>query len=100
MNHFLVPKTSVITEKEKASIRIYTYKRIYLATPSISISVAESSEEYLDPNLAGLRRCHLYILDHQRLIRFPCNRSFVFDTKFTTKLGFSHIKKKRINNHR
>lgn len=38
-------------------------KRIYLAAPSVSIGVAESGEEDLDTDLAGLRRSHLNVLD-------------------------------------
>lgn len=46
----------------------------YLAAPSVGIGMAKSGEEDLNPNLAGLRRRHLHILNHQWLIRFPRHR--------------------------
>lgn len=53
-------------------------KRFYLAAPGISVSVAESGVENLDPDLSGLRRSHLYVFDHQGLVGFPGHRRFAF----------------------
>lgn len=64
----MVENTDHVKKKKK--------KGVYLATPSVGIRVAESSEEDLDSNLTGLRRSHLHVLDHQWLIGFPGHRRF------------------------
>jgi len=43
--------------------------RQYLAAPGVVVGVAERGEEDLDADLAGLRRRHLHVLDHERLVR-------------------------------
>ena len=64
----LTKQLNIENEKKK--------KRENLSAPSVGISVTESSEENLDPNLAGLRRSHLDILNDERLVRFISHSSF------------------------
>lgn len=49
-------------------------KRQYLAAPGVVVGVAERGEEDLDADLAGLRRRHLHVLDHERLVRLVRHR--------------------------
>lgn len=46
----------------------------HLAAPGVGVGVAESGEYNLDPDLSGLRRRHLHLLNHQWLIGFPGHR--------------------------
>src|SRR5574337_785448 len=64
-----------------------------LATPGISISVTKSSVEDLDTDLAGLRRSHLNILDHQWLIGFPGHRRFASDNLTLSCHGWKNSKR-------
>ena len=45
-----------------------------LAAPGVVVGVAERGGEDLDADLAGLRRRHLHVLDHQRLVRLVRHR--------------------------
>lgn len=49
---------------------------LYLAAPSVSIGVTESSEKNLDSNLTSLRWSHLNVLDDQWFVGFPGHRSY------------------------
>jgi hypothetical protein len=43
-------------------------KHNHLAAPGVVVGVAERGEEDLDAHFAGLRRRHLHVLDHHRLV--------------------------------
>lgn len=50
-----------------------------LAAPGVVVGVAERSEEDLDADLAGLRRRHLHVLDHEWFVRLVRHRRFAGD---------------------
>ena len=58
----------------------YECNVMYLAAPSVSIGVTESSVENLDTDLSILRRRHLNVLDGQWLVGFPGHRGFTMKT--------------------
>ena len=45
-----------------------------LSTPGVVVRVAERGGEDFDADLAGLRRRHLHVLDHERLVRLVRHR--------------------------
>jgi hypothetical protein len=59
-----------------------------LSTPGVVVGVAERGGEDLDADLAGLRRRHLHVLDHERLVRLVRYRRFAGDD--LTPGGGSH----------
>jgi len=50
-----------------------------LSTPGVVVGVAERGGEDFDADLAGLRRRHLHVLDHERLVRLVRHRRFAGD---------------------
>ncbi|KAM1064346.1 hypothetical protein EV1_028141 [Malus domestica] len=59
-----------------------------IAAPGISVGVAERGVQNLDPDLFSLRRSHLHVFDHQRLIGFPGHRRFAGDDLTLGSHGF------------
>lgn len=74
MNSSQNSKNPRLEEKNPCEQESVGGQRQNLAAPGVVVGVAERGEEDLDANLAGLRRRHLHVLDHERLVRLVRHR--------------------------